>query len=141
MLLLKGAAAVIDAVAAAAARSTLAPKPLLVTHAEAWLEPLAAQLCRQRPASPPAFPPQPTSTRTHTDAAMSSIAARSAFRAAPRLRAAAPVRRWASTAASDSGSAERQAGKDALKTGAKRDPELYVRAWHLQYRCMQLETN
>ncbi|KAH6620154.1 hypothetical protein C7974DRAFT_415382 [Boeremia exigua] len=57
---------------------------------------------------------------------MSSIAARSAFRAAPRLRAAAPARRWASTAASDAGHAERQAGKDALKTGAKRDPELYV---------------
>ncbi|KAF3004139.1 hypothetical protein E8E13_005066 [Curvularia kusanoi] len=58
---------------------------------------------------------------------MSSIAARSAFRAAPRLRAAAPARRWASNAAaSDSGHAERQAGKDALKTGAKKDPELYV---------------
>ncbi|KAJ4325651.1 hypothetical protein N0V94_000606 [Neodidymelliopsis sp. IMI 364377] len=57
---------------------------------------------------------------------MSSFAARSAFRAAPRLRTAAPARRWASTAASDSGHAERQAGKDALKTGAKRDPELYV---------------
>lgn len=62
---------------------------------------------------------------------MSSIAARSAFRAAPRLRAAAPARRWVSTAsASDSGHAERQAGKDALKTGAKRDPELYVRDKH-----------
>ena len=57
---------------------------------------------------------------------MSSIAARSAFRAAPRLRAAAPARRWASDVASDSGRAEREAGKDALKTGAKKDPELYV---------------
>ncbi|KAG9205683.1 hypothetical protein B5807_08066 [Epicoccum nigrum] len=57
---------------------------------------------------------------------MSSIAARSAFRAAPRLRAAAPARRWASGVASDSSRAEREAGKDALKTGAKKDPELYV---------------
>ena len=71
---------------------------------------------------------------------MSSIAARSAFRAAPRLRAAAPARRWASTA-SDSGHAERQAGKDALKTGAKRDPELYVRDEHLPCRGLQLEAN
>lgn len=72
---------------------------------------------------------------------MSSIAARSAFRAAPRLRAAAPARRWASTAASDSGVAERQAGKDALKTGAKRDPELYVRGEHLSSQGMHWEAN
>jgi hypothetical protein len=54
---------------------------------------------------------------------MSSIIARSAFRAAPRLQPTPALRRWASAAAEG----ERQAGKDALKTGAKRDPELYVR--------------
>ena len=54
---------------------------------------------------------------------MSSIIARSAFRAAPRVVRPTPAfRRWASAAAEG----ERQAGKDALKTGAKRDPELYV---------------
>lgn len=53
---------------------------------------------------------------------MSSIIARSAFRAAPRVRPTPALRRWASAAAEG----ERQAGKDALKTGAKRDPELYV---------------
>ncbi|CAE7205491.1 hypothetical protein CFE70_008641 [Pyrenophora teres f. teres 0-1] len=53
---------------------------------------------------------------------MSSIIARSALRAAPRLRPTPAIRRWASAAAEG----ERQAGKDALKTGAKRDPELYV---------------
>ncbi|KAF1947242.1 hypothetical protein EJ02DRAFT_449832 [Clathrospora elynae] len=57
---------------------------------------------------------------------MSSIIARSALRAAPRLRPTPTptpaLRRWASAAAEG----ERQAGKDALKTGAKRDPELYV---------------
>jgi hypothetical protein len=53
---------------------------------------------------------------------MSSIIARSAFRAAPRLRAAPAARRWASAAAAE----ERESGKQALKTGAKRDPELYV---------------
>lgn len=56
---------------------------------------------------------------------MSSILARSAFRAAPRLQPAPALRRWASASASQD--AERQAGKQALKTGAKRDPELYVR--------------
>ncbi|KAF1913569.1 hypothetical protein BDU57DRAFT_520495 [Ampelomyces quisqualis] len=55
---------------------------------------------------------------------MSSFLARSAFRAAPRFRAtpAPALRRWASTAAEG----ERESGKQALKTGAKRDPELYV---------------
>ncbi|KAF2131955.1 hypothetical protein P153DRAFT_421020 [Dothidotthia symphoricarpi CBS 119687] len=53
---------------------------------------------------------------------MSSIVARSAFRAAPRLRVSAVPRRWASQA----GHEERAAGKEALKAGAKRDPELYV---------------
>lgn len=53
---------------------------------------------------------------------MSSIIARSAFRAAPRVRSTPAFRRWASTASEG----ERQAGKDALKAGAKRDPELYV---------------
>ncbi|KAH7381666.1 hypothetical protein BKA66DRAFT_512533 [Pyrenochaeta sp. MPI-SDFR-AT-0127] len=53
---------------------------------------------------------------------MSSIIARSAFRAAPRLRPAPALRRWASAAAEG----ERAASKQALKTGAKRDPELYV---------------
>jgi hypothetical protein len=45
---------------------------------------------------------------------MASIIGRSAFRATRVLRqgAGAPV--------------DRQAGKEALKTGAKRDPELYV---------------
>lgn len=56
---------------------------------------------------------------------MSPIIARSAFRAAPRMRLAAPVaRRWATSAA---GQSERDAGKEAIKSGAKRDPELYVR--------------
>jgi len=57
---------------------------------------------------------------------MSSIIARSAFRAAPRaaprLRPTPGFRRWASAAAEG----ERESGKQALKTGAKRDPELYV---------------
>ncbi|KAF2034425.1 hypothetical protein EK21DRAFT_56776 [Setomelanomma holmii] len=53
---------------------------------------------------------------------MSSIIARPAFRAAPRLRPTPGLRRWASAAAAG----ERAAGKEALKTGAKRDPELYV---------------
>jgi len=53
---------------------------------------------------------------------MSSILARSALRAAPRLHPTPAFRRWASAAAEG----ERQAGKQALKTGAKRDPELYV---------------
>ena len=60
---------------------------------------------------------------------MSSIIARSAFRAAPRLRPTPAFRRWASAAAEG----ERQAGKDALKIGAKRDPELYVRCGHTEY--------
>jgi hypothetical protein len=55
---------------------------------------------------------------------MSSIIARSAFRAAPRFSAAPAARRWASAAADG----ERESGKQALKTGAKRDPELYVRS-------------
>jgi hypothetical protein len=55
---------------------------------------------------------------------MSSIIARSAFRAAPRIRPAPAMRRWATSAAAEG---ERQRSKDALKTGAKRDPELYVR--------------
>ncbi|KAF2856563.1 hypothetical protein T440DRAFT_411562 [Plenodomus tracheiphilus IPT5] len=54
---------------------------------------------------------------------MSSIIARSAFRAAPRMPRAPVLRRWASASAG-----EQQAGKDALKAGAKRDPELYVLA-------------
>jgi hypothetical protein len=76
---------------------------------------------------------------------MSSIIARSAFRAAPRVVRPTPAfRRWASAAAEG----ERQAGKDALKTGAKRDPELYVRCRHahrnigdgqlISYRCSLL---
>jgi len=52
---------------------------------------------------------------------MSSIVARAAFRAAPRFSAPA-ARRRVTTASK----AEQQAGKEALKTGAKRDPELYV---------------
>lgn len=69
-------------------------------------------------------PPTSISRRTPASIAynMSSIIARSAFRAAPRMHPAPALRRWASAA----GEGERQAGKDALKTGAKRDPELYV---------------
>jgi len=55
---------------------------------------------------------------------MSSIIGRTAFRAAPRLRATQVPRRWNT---STSGVEDRQAGKQALKAGAKRDPELYVR--------------
>jgi hypothetical protein len=54
---------------------------------------------------------------------MSSIIPRTAFRAVPRLRATPMTRRWNTTNATD----DRQASKDALKAGAKRDPELYVR--------------
>lgn len=54
---------------------------------------------------------------------MSSIIARAAFRAAPRIQHAPALRRWASAAADG----ERQRSKEALKAGAKRDPELYVR--------------
>ncbi|EOA81249.1 hypothetical protein ACJQWK_11092 [Exserohilum turcicum] len=53
---------------------------------------------------------------------MSSIIARAAFRAAPRIQHAPALRRWASAAADG----ERQRSKEALKAGAKRDPELYV---------------
>ncbi|KAF1841432.1 uncharacterized protein K460DRAFT_379513 [Cucurbitaria berberidis CBS 394.84] len=53
---------------------------------------------------------------------MSSIIARSAFRAAPRLQPSPALRRWASAAAEG----DRESGKQALKAGAKRDPELYV---------------
>ncbi|KAF2241689.1 hypothetical protein BU26DRAFT_535126 [Trematosphaeria pertusa] len=51
---------------------------------------------------------------------MSSTIARTAFRAAPRLRASPIPRRYASTVT------EQEASKQALKAGAKRDPELYV---------------
>jgi hypothetical protein len=62
-------------------------------------------------------------TSTPIPPTMSSIIARSAFRVAPRVVRPTPVlRRWASAAAEG----ERQAGKEALKKGAKRDPELYV---------------
>jgi hypothetical protein len=54
---------------------------------------------------------------------MSSIIARSAFRAAPRIQQTPAFRRWATSAAAEG---ERQRSKEALKTGAKRDPELYV---------------
>lgn len=54
---------------------------------------------------------------------MSSIIGRAAFRATPRLRTSATPRRLADIAVKD----ERSAGKEALKRGAKRDPELYVR--------------
>ncbi|KAF2000768.1 hypothetical protein P154DRAFT_563215 [Amniculicola lignicola CBS 123094] len=52
---------------------------------------------------------------------MSSIIGRAAFRATPRLRVSATRSRLADAAAAD-----RQASKDALKQGAKRNPELYV---------------
>jgi hypothetical protein len=55
---------------------------------------------------------------------MSSILGRTAFRAAPRLRPTQVPRRWNT---STSGVEDRQAGRDAIKAGAKRDPELYVR--------------
>ncbi|KAK3217078.1 hypothetical protein GRF29_1g1890700 [Pseudopithomyces chartarum] len=54
---------------------------------------------------------------------MSSILGRTAFRAAPRLRPTQVPRRWNT---STSGVEDRQAGRDAIKAGAKRDPELYV---------------
>ena len=76
-----------------------------------------------------------TTTTTHTPSplhpkdappapAMSSILGRTAFRAAPRLRPTQVPRRWNT---STSGVEDRQAGRDAIKAGAKRDPELYVR--------------
>ncbi|PVI06454.1 hypothetical protein DM02DRAFT_422586 [Periconia macrospinosa] len=56
---------------------------------------------------------------------MSSIIARTAFRAAPRLRPVpiSVARRWSTTISETD---ERTAGKAVLKKGAKRDPELYV---------------
>jgi hypothetical protein len=72
--------------------------------------------------APPTHSPAPNADRSETGT-MSSIIARSAFRAAPRFHAAAPgLRRWATAQAEG----ERESGKQALKTGAKRDPELYV---------------
>jgi len=53
-----------------------------------------------------------------TTTTMSSIIGRSAFRATRPLRA---------TGINPSSGADKQAGRDALKTGARRDPELYVR--------------
>jgi hypothetical protein len=70
----------------------------------------------------PSTTPPAIDTRLSETGTMSSIIARSAFRAAPRLRASPVTRRWASAAAEG----EREAGKQALQTGAKRDPELYV---------------
>ncbi|KAF2654163.1 hypothetical protein K491DRAFT_750002 [Lophiostoma macrostomum CBS 122681] len=58
---------------------------------------------------------------------MSSLVGRTAFRAAPRLRATAVPRRFASGANAGEGAAkERQASKEGLKVGARRDPELFV---------------
>jgi hypothetical protein len=57
---------------------------------------------------------------------MSSIIGRTVFRAAPRLRATPIPRRFASSSSTVNATDDRQASKDALKTGAKRDPELYV---------------
>lgn len=57
---------------------------------------------------------------------MSSIIGRTAFRAAPRVaRAPTVARRFASSGTATA--EERQASKQAIKSGAKRDPELYVR--------------
>lgn len=58
---------------------------------------------------------------------MSSIVARSAFRAAPRLRTVTVPRRASSVTASPE---EKQKSKDAIKEGARRNPELYVRYKH-----------
>ncbi|PSN70371.1 hypothetical protein BS50DRAFT_632265 [Corynespora cassiicola Philippines] len=56
---------------------------------------------------------------------MSSIIGRTAFRAAPRVaRAPTVARRFASSGTATA--EERQASKQAIKSGAKRDPELYV---------------
>jgi hypothetical protein len=88
---------------------------------QAW-RPLAAEFRhRTTDVKHPAFP-LATNVRSPELGTMSSIIARSAFRAAPRLRASPVTRRWASAAAEG----EREAGKQALQTGAKRDPELYV---------------
>jgi len=57
---------------------------------------------------------------------MSSIIGRTAFRAAPRLRTTAIPRRFESNQAT-AHAEDRQASKNAIKDGAKRDPELYVR--------------
>jgi hypothetical protein len=63
---------------------------------------------------------------------MSSIIGRTALRAAPRLRATAVPRRFDSTQAT-AHAQDRQASKNAIKDGAKRDPELYVRDAVLAY--------
>lgn len=63
---------------------------------------------------------------------MSSIIGRSAFRATRVLRAEAS----SATAAN----IERQAGKEAVKQGAKRDPELYVRQSRALRSQLDLET-
>jgi len=58
---------------------------------------------------------------------MASIAGRSAFRASHALRAPfqASRPRWATAAAAEA--KEREHGSSALRKGARRDPELYVR--------------
>lgn len=56
---------------------------------------------------------------------MLSFVGRSAFRAAPRLRVAAVPKRF-NTGSSLGSIEDKQASKQAVKAGAKRDPELYV---------------
>jgi hypothetical protein len=59
---------------------------------------------------------------------MSSIVGRSAFRASRPLRSAFQSTRpqWQQATSAQAG-ADREAGREALRRGAKRDPELYVR--------------
>jgi hypothetical protein len=58
---------------------------------------------------------------------MSAIIGRSAFRAVRPLHLRAARPRFASgVTAGEGASAEKDAGREALKRGAKRDPELYV---------------
>jgi hypothetical protein len=58
---------------------------------------------------------------------MSAIIGRAAFRAARPAQVRLVRPRFSSTTASAAGhDADKQAGKDALTKGAKRDPELYI---------------
>jgi hypothetical protein len=58
---------------------------------------------------------------------MSAIIGRAAFRAARPVQLSAIRPRFSSTTVAAAGNdADKQAGKDALTKGAKRDPELYI---------------
>lgn len=71
----------------------------------------------------PAIGTSPLQLTPHTPLTMASIIGRAAFRATRPLRASG-INSGAENAAS---AASREADKNALKQGARKDPELYVR--------------